>query len=106
VAKAKRVTEITMQTDEAFVIRRSAGSPHAMCTQCGSVVPMVTPDEAAILFRVAVRVIYREIEAGQLHFQETAAGSVLVCLDSLRKLASLLPRKSSSQIKNNKEIES
>ena len=100
--KAKRVTEITMQTDEAIVIRRSAGSPQVMCTQCGSVVPMVTPDEAAVLFRIAIREIYREIEAGQLHFQETAAGSVLVCLDSLRKIASLLPGESSLEIKNKK----
>ena len=96
--KARRITEITMQTDEAFVIRRSAGSVQAMCAHCGSGAPMITPEEAAVLFKVAVRVIYREVESGQLHFQETPAGSVVVCLDSLRKIASSLPRNSSSQI--------
>lgn len=104
--KARRITEITVQTDEAFVIRRPAGSPHATCVQCGSSAPMVTPEEAAVLFTVAVRVIYREIEAGQVHFEETPAGSVAVCLDSLQKIAPLLRRNSSSKIKNEKEIQS
>lgn len=99
--KARRVTEITLQTDEAFVLRRRAGSAHAHCPGCGSVVPMFTPEEATALLRVSVRTIYREIEAGQLHFHETPEGSVLVCLDSLQKITSLLTRNSNSQIKTN-----
>jgi hypothetical protein len=95
--KARRVTEITVQTDEAFIIRRRAGSVQVCCAHCGSGVPMVTPEEAAALFRVGVRAIYREIEAGQLHFQETPGGSVVVCLDSLQKIVGLLSRNSGSQ---------
>lgn len=45
---------------------------------------MVTPNEAAALFHIGIRAICREIEAGRLHFQETASGSVLICLDSLQ----------------------
>jgi len=104
--KARRVTEITMQTDEAFAIRRRAGSATAVCAQCGSSVPMLMPEEAAVLFGVAVRAVYLELEAGRLHFQETSTGSVVVCLDSLEKIASRFPRNSSWQIKNNKEIKS
>jgi hypothetical protein len=104
--KARRVTEITMQTDEAFAIRRRAGSVTAVCAQCGSGMPMLVPEEAAVLFGVAVRAVYRELETGRLHFQETSTGSVLVFLDSLRKIASGFLRNSSSQINNNKEIKS
>jgi hypothetical protein len=116
--KARRIAEITIETEEALVIRRASGSVQAMCAQCGREVPMLTPEEAAILFRVAVRSIYREIEGGQLHFQETATGSVVVCLDSLRKAvpefssrassSSSSSSNTSSQIKNknHKEIQS
>lgn len=97
--KARRVTEITVQTEEAFVLRRSSGSPHASCAQCRTPAPMVTAEEAAVLFGVALRSIYREIEAGELHFEETAAGSVLVCLRSLRQTASLRPSDTSPQTK-------
>jgi ethanolamine utilization microcompartment shell protein EutL len=89
--KERRVTEITMQTDESFLIRRSRDSVPVRCAQCGSTVPMVSAEEAAMLSRVSVRLIYREIEAGQVHFQETSAGSVMVCLDSLRKSGPQLP---------------
>jgi len=104
--KARRVTEITIQTDEAFVVRRSKDSVATMCSQCAVAGPMVTPDEAAAVFRIPVRLIYRAIEAGQLHFQEASTGPVMVCLESLRKVVPLLTRISRSQIKNNKEIES
>lgn len=105
--KARRITEITVQTEEAFVLHRSSGSPHASCAQCGTAAPMVTPEEAAVVFGVAVRTIYREIEAGELHFEETAAGSVLVCLHSLRQTASLgSPDTSPQTKKTTKEIQS
>ena len=116
--KARRIAEITIETDEALVIRRASGSVRAICAQCGHEVPMLTPEEAAILFHFAVRSIYRDIEAGQLHFQETATGSVVVCLDSLRKAvpqfasrafsSSASSSNASSQIKNknHKEIQS
>jgi len=104
--KLRRVTEITMQTDEAVVLRRKAGSAQVVCRRCKSAVPMVKPEEAAALFRVAVRLIYREIESGQVHFQETSSGAVLVCLDSLQKIDALQSGNSTLQINKHKEIES
>jgi hypothetical protein len=109
--KARRITEITTQTDEAFIIRRRAssregGSTPVWCAQCGPGVPMITPEEGAILFWIGVRAIYREIETGRLHFQDAPAGSLLVCLGSLQEAGSSLYQSSSSQIQNNKEIPS
>ena len=103
--KARRFTQITLQTDEAFVIRRTAGSVQALCAECGSIMPMVTPEEGSILFGIAVRSIYRGLEAGELHFQETSSGPVVVCLDSLRKLASPQSEISIHKSKNKKEIQ-
>ena len=44
---------------------------------------MVTPDEAAQLWQVSTRTIYRRIETGRLHFTETERGFSLICLQSL-----------------------
>jgi hypothetical protein len=50
---------------------------------------MVTPQEAATLFRVGIRAICREVDAGRLHFQENASGLLLICLQSLQSSALL-----------------
>jgi hypothetical protein len=44
---------------------------------------MVTADEAARLTRVTPRAIYRQVEAGRLHFIEAQDGLLLVCKNSL-----------------------
>ncbi|MGD0629750.1 MAG: hypothetical protein ABR987_10365 [Terracidiphilus sp.] len=87
--KTRRITEITLQSDEIFTIRRSEGSIRTLCTQCASASAMVTPQEAATLFRVGIRAICREVDAGRLHFQENASGLLLICLQSLQSSALL-----------------
>jgi hypothetical protein len=96
--KPRRVTEITLETDEIFTIRQSAGSKLIHCPQCDSASVMVTPEQAAILFRVGLRDLCREIEAGRLHFQESPSGLLLICLDSLRNSALLGSANSNLQI--------
>jgi hypothetical protein len=88
--KSRRVTEITVETNEIFTIRQGADSTRMHCPQCGPASAMVNPFEAAALFRVGIRAICREVEAGRVHFQESASGLLLICLDSLQKSA--LPR--------------
>jgi hypothetical protein len=44
---------------------------------------MVTPEEAALLTGASLRAVCRQVEAGQLHFRETAHGQLFICLDSL-----------------------
>jgi hypothetical protein len=44
---------------------------------------MITIDQAAVLSRLSSREIYRELEAGMIHFMETTEGSVLICFNSL-----------------------
>ena len=97
--KSRRVTEITFETSEVFTIRQSASSPRIHCPQCGSPSAMVTPFEAAAFIRGGIRAICREVEAGRVHFQESASGVLLICLDSLEKSA--LPSAANSNLQTN-----
>ena len=82
--KRRRRTEVTLET-RLRIIRRSA-SATAFCAQCPAPVPLITPEEAAVLARTSTRTIYALVEAGQLHFTETPEGplmKLLVCPNSL-----------------------
>jgi hypothetical protein len=79
--KTRRMS-ITIQTERLLVINRSRGL-YSLCAACGDEVRMVTIDQAAVLARVTSREIYREVEAGMLHFIETTEGSLLICFNSL-----------------------
>ena len=76
---------ITIQTERLLVMSHSR-SLYGLCAGCGDEVRMVTIDQAATLARLSSREIYREVEAGMLHFIETTEGSVLVCFNSLNGL--------------------
>ncbi|HTS36724.1 MAG TPA: hypothetical protein VMH04_13700 [Candidatus Solibacter sp.] len=98
--KIRRVTAISIQTDEAILVRRDRNSAPVMCKQCSAA--MVSPEDAAGQIQRSVRDIYRMLEAGQLHFHETSAGAVLVCLESLRKAIPRLVSNAGTEI-NSKE---
>ncbi|HZM86922.1 MAG TPA: hypothetical protein VFF31_10390 [Blastocatellia bacterium] len=82
--KTRRM-RITIQTERLLVMNQGR-SLYSMCSTCGDEVRMVTIDQAATLARLSSLEIYREVEAGVLHFIETAEGSVLVCFNSLNGL--------------------
>ena len=44
---------------------------------------MVTPEQAAVIARVPLRVIFRWVELGAIHFIEGTDGSLTICLSSL-----------------------
>lgn len=81
---AKRITEITIEATESVTIRRAAGSVRMVCSACDPAGEMVTLDQACTLSRIGARALFRLIEAGALHFQETESGSVFICLHSLQ----------------------
>jgi len=47
---------------------------------------MLPPEAVATAFGVSLRRIYRQVEGGLLHYQETGAGGLLICPNSLRNL--------------------
>jgi uncharacterized Zn finger protein len=79
----KRRTEITVEMDRIFVIRRRGEPVLARCAECGEQTKMVTADEAAANARVSSRTIFRWIETEKIHFVESREGTLLICLRSL-----------------------
>ncbi|HWP41595.1 MAG TPA: hypothetical protein VNO14_00070 [Blastocatellia bacterium] len=82
-ARRKKRVRITVESDQVYVMRRPVGNLRALCAECGDMVHMIMPEEAMALAGVSSREIYRLVEAGRVHFLETADGFLLICLDSL-----------------------
>jgi len=80
---SSKQTKITIETREVWIIRRPDHVVRGWCGRCAAWVEMVTGEEAAHLIGVGVRAIFRWIEQARLHFTETPAGSVMICLPSL-----------------------
>lgn len=101
---AKRITQINLDIEETFTIRRSSGSIHAHCPECEAQTALVTLGEAAALLNVPAEAIAQEIGSGRLHSCKPIAGTVFICCESLRKAAlHLMPRHSNLQITPPKE---
>lgn len=82
-AKTRR-TEKTVEIHEFYVVRTASGSLPALCPECSTADSiMVAPEQAAALAHVSVRVLYRWVETGLIHYKEGRDGSVIVCLKSL-----------------------
>jgi RNA polymerase sigma factor (sigma-70 family) len=79
----KSKTEITIETDRMFIIRRRSTLIQTWCAACFEVVKMAALEDAANLAGMRSREVYRAVEAGKLHFLETVEGRLLVCLNSL-----------------------
>ena len=70
-----------------WVVTRADKSPVICCAICvGASSLMVAPEEAEVLVGVNARLIYRWADAEMIHYLETSAGALLVCLDSLAAL--------------------
>ena len=78
-AKIRRRTEVTIETETLVVFRRGAAAPRDWCELCGAESLMITPGQAAMLAGVTTRLIYARVEAGALHFNELPDGTLLVC---------------------------
>jgi len=76
--------EIRVETDEVFVIRGPGRPVVAGCAECGGAAAMVTPNEASRLTGVSCREVSRRVEAGRVHFTETTAGLLFICINSLK----------------------
>jgi len=76
-------TETIIETHEVWVVRRRAGQPTVWCAECAGRPAMLTTEEAARLSGLSQRAICRAVEAGAVHFLETADGCLFVCPASL-----------------------
>ncbi|MBI3652358.1 MAG: hypothetical protein HY231_15155 [Acidobacteria bacterium] len=76
-------TEITIETHEVMVIRHRGKFPKPYCRACGTTAVLLTLDEATVLFPYSTRELCRLVEEEQVHYLETASGSLLICPESL-----------------------
>jgi hypothetical protein len=81
--RTKTKTEIIVATRQQITIR-GRSRRDAWCERCGAQVQMLAPVEVAALLQTTARAIFRGVEAGELHFLETADGGLLVCSNSLK----------------------
>ena len=72
-----------------MLIRPGQASESVLCTGCPEQVGLLSLESAASLFGIPSRQIYRWVESGALHFQESASGHLLVCPASLQKAVQL-----------------
>ncbi len=77
--------EFSVEKYETFSIRRGRPITYVRCSGCRCKVQMLSPEDAAKLIGISTRKIYSDVEAGKTHFVESADGSIIVCLDSLRE---------------------
>jgi len=75
--------EVTIETERILFINRSPRRPILWCDSCAQEVVMLTVDEAGAMARMTSRMIFKLVEAGQLHFTETPEGRLLICSNSL-----------------------
>ena len=79
--RTRRMT-ITVERERIVEIR-ATGRSEMECEHCGAEGRMLTPEEAAASSGLSSRVVYRRVEDGSVHFRETSAGLLLVCIASL-----------------------
>src|SRR5437762_14294170 len=82
-AKVRKRTEVTIESETFLVVRRGGGELRAWCGACGVDSLMLTLREAAMLTGLPTRLIYARAEEGTLHFQERSDGTLLVCASSV-----------------------
>ncbi len=74
---------MTFETEKFLTVSISNGKHREFCETCDSNQPMLTVTEAAQFAGMSSRTIFQLIEAGEVHFRETATGLLFVCFDSL-----------------------
>jgi len=82
----RRTREITIQTTETLSVRLDQFTGEITCNECGSGVLMLTPEAVAAALGLSLLGIYRQVEAGRVHFQKTPAGRLMICPKSLEDL--------------------
>src|SRR5262245_42129316 len=73
----KRITEVTVQTDEVLIIRRPESPLPIWCAACAAAVAVVTPEEAAAVARVSWRAVAAWVAESRLHCTEEPEGFLL-----------------------------
>jgi hypothetical protein len=81
---AGKRTVLTLEKSERYYFySEAARTITGRCEACHEEVTWITPDQASALSKLTMRELFRSIETGQVHFNESSTGELLVCLNSL-----------------------
>jgi hypothetical protein len=80
--KRKR-TIVTVEVEQALFVKGRPLPARVWCAACAAEVPAVAPEAAAAMTSNTARTVYRWVEGGKVHFKETPAGELRLCLPSL-----------------------
>lgn len=86
----KRKIEFLVATNRRYIIRESVSYVKITCLHCGEA--MLNAEGSAGLFGITQRRVFQIIETEAVHFTETEAGAVMICLTSLSAILSREPR--------------
>lgn len=79
-----KLTKIRNETLEMILIRRSENQGRVVwCADCGADTVWLNAAETSFVCGSSMREIFRQVEAGSIHFHETADRQLLVCERSL-----------------------
>ena len=81
--RRKKRTEIMVEQHERLIIHLPAAQANANCHICPTHTQMITAEDAAMLFKMTHREVYRVVETGNVHFTESTDGLLYVCVQSL-----------------------
>ncbi len=96
---AKKIL-ITTESREIFIVRGKSNEVfHSFCRNCERYVEMLTLDQVVSRFDIATLEILRRVEAGEIHFQETAGRHLLICAESLLEKTNQPPAAKENQPK-------
>ena len=79
----KRKVQLTIETHELLVIKRTTALAQDRCGECGGQIPLIKQEEAAVVAGVNSQTIDAWVEARCVHFMDTAEEGLRICLDSL-----------------------
>lgn len=89
----RRRKEERIEIHERLIVRTASGSLPALCEECaaGDAI-LLSPEHASTLTGIPARSIYRWVEAGAIHYRETANGKLSVCVKTLLAVGKLLSK--------------
>jgi hypothetical protein len=78
----KRVM-IRLEKERTMRIHHAVQTQVSKCRACNTSTDMLPAQEAALLAGISLLNLFRRVEAGQLHHEETPDGQLFICLHSL-----------------------
>ena len=75
-------TAITLEKERLLVVRRHTNNLQ-WCRHCSRWTVAMTLDEVALFCGVTSRAVFQWVESGVVHWDETAAGLLRICAESI-----------------------